>query len=402
MTKHSIGLALPLAEKVVNHLQSRLPETKVQIVGSLRRGKPLVSDIDILVGSLDRDRVAGIISEIPGLDIIEREADRIAGYLPSQVPFEVILVDPREFAFQLFTSTGSKAHRARILEGITAAPYQFAEESHIYQAQMMSYIPPELREDRGEVEAALHQQLPELIEAGDIKGDLHVHSNWSDGSESLITLLAAARSRGYDYLAITDHSQSLPITGGLNRERLGLQARVIQSLNQQPSGVRLLAGIECDILKDGSLDLDDATLRELDVVIASIHSHFRLDREAQTERLLRVMENPHVDIIGHLTGRMLGKRSGYELDLDRILLAALRHRKVLEINAHPHRLDIDEELARRAVSMGIKIAINSDAHHQQELDLLRYGIFNARRGWVEARDVINSWSLERVLTYFNS
>lgn len=400
--KFSIGQALPLAEGLVRHLKMRLPGVEVSIVGSLRRGKPLVSDIDILVGCLDYNRVEGMMNQVAGLDIMEREPDRLAGYLPHRMPFEVILVNPREFAYQLFTSTGSKAHRARVLEGMTAVPPSVSSEFQIYQDRGLSYIPPELREDRGEIEAARHQKLPELVELKDIKGDLHVHSNWSDGSENLIDLVAAALSRGYDYLAITDHSHSLPITGGLNRERLGLQAQVIQSLNQQPTGVRLLKGIECDVLKDGSLDFSDADLEELDIVVASIHSHFHLDRQAQTERLLRVIENPHVDIIGHLTGQMLGKRPGYEVDLDRILQAAARYRKVLEINSHPNRLDIDEVVARRAISMGIKIAINSDAHHKHELDLLHYGILTARRGWLQSCDVINTWSLEEVLAYINS
>ena len=401
--KYSIGLALPLAEKLAEHLHHRLPGTQVQIVGSLRRGKALVSDVDILAGCPDGSKVAQALADFSGIDLHARETDRIAGYLPHRIPFEIILVQPREFACHLLTSTGSKAHRNRIMKGLeTAPPTSFQNETQLYQYLDMAYIPPELREDRGEIEAAREKRLPELVELRDIKGDLHVHSNWSDGFENLIVLAEAARLRGYEYMAITDHSQSLPSTGGLNPERLSMQARVIDGLNRQQPGLRLLLGIEVDILKDGSLNLSDADLEQLDVVIASIHSHFRLDRKEQTRRLLRVIENPHVDIIGHLTGRMLNKRSGYELDLERILQAAAQHHKVLEINSHPSRLDIDEDVARRAVSLGIKIAVNSDAHHQGEMDLLRYGIFNARRGWVEAADVINTWSLKEVLDYFRS
>ncbi len=399
--KHSIGLALPMAEKLREHLRINMPETEVEIVGSLRRGKPLVSDVDILVGTLDNRRVGQITSKLANLDIREQEMDRIAGLLPSQIPFEIILVNPEEFAYHLFTSTGSKSHRARVLEEISARPDSFCDETQIYHHCHLSYIPPELREDRGEIEAARDNRLPQPVSLGDIKGDLHMHSNWSDGSENLIDLMAAARARGYEYLAITDHSSSLPITGGLDRERLRMQGHIIAELNRQP-GPRLLRGIECEILKDGSLDIVDDELKQLDVVIASIHSHFRLDRQAQTERLLRVIENPHVDIIGHLTGRMLNRRPGYELDLERILQAVQRHKKVLEINSHPYRLDIDEHITRQAVSLGIKLAVNSDAHNRSELELLRYGILSARRGWAQARDVINTWSLAEIMAYFHS
>jgi DNA polymerase (family 10) len=399
--KHSIGIALPLAEKVRQCLRSGMPEAEVEIVGSLRRGKRLVSDVDILVGCPDLKKVERALASIAGLDIVERDCDRIAGYLPQQIPVEIILVEPAEFFYHLFTSTGSKAHRSRIMEAMTVSPESIRNEDQIYRQQGMSFIPPELREDRGEIEAARQNRLPLLIKGDDIKGDLHIHSNWSDGSENLIDLLAAARARDYEYLAITDHSSSLPITGGLNRERLMTQAQIIANLNRQ-GGPRLLQGIECDILKDGRLDLSDADLERLDVVIASVHSFFRLDREAQTERLLRAIENPHVDIIGHLTGRLLRKRPGYELDLERVLKAVKTHRKVLEINSHPHRLDIDEGIARQAVGMGIKLAVNSDAHSQREMDLLRYGILTARRGWVEAGDVINTWKLTDIMAYFNS
>lgn len=401
--KYSIGLALPLAEKLVHHLNNRLPGIQVQIVGSLRRGKPLVSDVDILAGCEDSNLVAEALSDYSGINLREKQADRLAGYLAHGIPFEVILVNPQEFYYHLLTSTGSKAHRFRILDGLkTAPPASFESEAHLYQHLQMSYIHPELREDQGEIEAAQENRLPDLVELRDIKGDLHVHSNWSDGSSSLAELAEAARLRGYQYIAITDHSHSLPITGGLNPERLILQAQLIDKLNQQQPGLHILRGIEVDILKDGSLDLSDADLEQLDIVIASVHSHFRLNREEQTRRLLRAIENPHVDIIGHLTGRMLNKRSGYEFNLERILIAAAKNHTVLEINAHPSRLDIDEKVARRAISLGVKIAINSDAHHLAEMDLMRYGIFNARRGWVEAADVINTWNLQELLAYFQS
>lgn len=401
--KISIGLALPAAEKLVDYLRSRLPGAQVRIVGSLRRGRPLVSDVDILIASEERDAVGEALAAYPGIEIKRQEADRISGYLAYRIPFEVIMVKPAEFALRLLWTTGSKAHRARLFEEHDLDKFPvFKDEQEIYQFLKMTYVPAALREDRGEIEAARQQSIPPLVKLQDIKGDLHVHSDWSDGAPSLTELFKAASARGYEYLAVTDHSHSLPVTGGLDRERLRLQGEVIANLNHNEKGPRILKGIEVEILKDGSLDLGNAELEKLDVVIASIHSYFKLDAEAQTARLLKVIANPHVDIIGHLTGRLLNKRDAYDLDLERILKAAACHHKVLEINAHPDRLDINEEVARRAVSLGIKIAINSDAHHINEMDLLRYGILNARRGWVEAADVINTWSLEQLLAYIKS
>ncbi|MGI6436170.1 MAG: DNA polymerase/3'-5' exonuclease PolX [Syntrophomonadaceae bacterium] len=401
--KISIGLALPAAEKLVEYLRSCLPGAPVRIVGSLRRGKPLVSDADILIASGDSDAVAEALAAYPGIEIKQEDRKHIGGYLPHRIPFEVIMAEPADFALRLLWTTGSKAHRARIFAEHSPDEFPaFKDEKGIYESLQMAYIPAALREDRGEIEAARRQNIPPLVKLQDIKGDLHVHSDWSDGAPSLMELFQAASARGYEYLAVTDHSHSLPVTGGLNPERLRLQGKVIAELNHNKKGPHILSGIEVEILKDGSLDLSDADLEKLDVVIASIHSHFKLDVEEQTERLLKVIANPHVDIIGHLTGRLFNKRDAYDLDLERILKAAAYHHKVLEINAHPDRLDIDEEVARRAVSLGIKIAINSDAHHINEMDLLRYGILNARRGWVQAADVINTWSLEQLLAYIRS
>lgn len=396
----SIGRALPIAEKMKEHLMISLPGLAVEIVGSLRRGKPQVGDIDILIATRDQKAVEKALAAFPGIKLTEEEPGRIGGYIGNHIPFEVIIAEPDQYAYWLLYTTGSKAHISRILSGdnpdIRSGPQN---EKEIYEWLKMAYIPPALREDRGEIEAAQAQNIPELIELQDLKGDLHMHSDWSDGAPSVAEIFEAARHKGYEYVAITDHSHTLPITGGLNGEKLSRQGKLIEELNQNASGPRILKGIEVEILKDGSLDLSDSDLEKLDIVVASIHSYFRLDVAEQTERLLKVMANPNVDIIGHMTGRIYKRRDAYDLDLERILNAAACHNKVLEINAQPDRLDIDEEIARRALSLGIKLAVNSDAHSVREMDYLRYGILSARRGWVQAQDVINTWNLEKLLAH---
>ena len=228
-----------------------------------------------------------------------------------------------------------------------------------------------------------------------------MHSPWSDGGTEIEELREAARVMKYDYIAITDHSKALPISGGLNEERLSAQGLVIDALNRQCNDFTIFKGIEVDILREGQLDFADEVLASLDIVVASIHSYFNLDREEQTKRILRAIQNKHVNIIGHLTGRLLNRRPGYEVDVERVLKAAHRHQVALEINSHPDRLDIDAELARRAREYGVKIAINSDAHHKQDLELIKYGIINGRRGWLGPDDVINTWDKDRLLQFLN-
>ena len=241
-------------------------------------------------------------------------------------------------------------------------------------------------------------RLPELIDFSDIRGDLHVHSNWSDGVEQIRDMAAAARSLGYKYIAITDHSKSLNISGGLSAERLQAQGKVIDALNKEATdGFRILKGIEVDILKNGELDFPDSVLEELDIVIASVHSNFKLDADEQTERIIAVAKNEHVDMIGHLTGRLLSRRSGYEIDIYKIIETCARYNTALEINAHPDRLDINGDIARQAKEHGVKVAINSDAHRINQLKLMKYGVITARRGWLEADDVLNTLSSDDLL-----
>jgi DNA polymerase (family 10) len=316
-------------------------------------------------------------------------------------------VSSESYGAALLYFTGSKAHnialRNRALErGLKISEYGVfrdderiagATEADMYATLDLPAIVPELREDRGEIAAALHANLPELVQLEDMRGNLHTHSTASDGKASLEQLAQAAQERGYEYLAITDHSQRLTVANGLTPERLERQIGDIDRLNERLDGLTLLKGIEVDILEDGKLDLPDELLQQLDLVVCSIHSKFNLPGEQQTERVLRALEHPCCHILGHPTGRMINKRPPYNLDMERVLDAAAAHGCCIEINAQPDRLDVHDVHARMAKERGVRLAISTDAHSIAELDYLRFGVDQARRGWLEARDVLNTHSL---------
>lgn len=399
--KATLGLARPAAEELKEYLLKVKAVSGASIVGSLRRGKPLVSDIDILAAAQDFAAVYNHVKNYPAAISVNRtQPGLISGRLTCHIDFEVILVEPASFYPYLVWTTGNKAHRGIIFDNTNIDSLQgLASEAGVYKKLGYSFIPPELRENFGEIEASMEGKLPVLIENRDIRGDLHMHSSWSDGGTEIQELREAARKLNYDYMAITDHSKALPISGGLNEERLSAQGKIIDALNLQTKDFTILKGIEVDILKDGQLDFDDQVLASLDIVIASIHSNFGLPRAKQTERMIRAIQNKQVNIIGHLTGRLLNRRPGYEIDLEPILDAARQNQVALEINSHPDRLDIDAGTARLAREYGVKIAINSDAHHREELKLMEYGVTNARRGWLEPDDVINTWDKDRLINY---
>ncbi len=402
--KVTLGLALPVAEQFKDYLKESPYVETVSLVGSIRRGKPLVSDIDILVASHDFTSVKNLIKDYRAVrEILEEGPDFLAGYADWGLRFEIILVQPQDYYGALVWTTGSKEFRNRLFAG--KDPTQFKglnSEEEVFQDLHLSFIPPEMRENKGEIELAGQGVIPELVDFTHIKGDLHIHSDWSDGGAKIQETVSQACSLGYSYIAITDHSKSLTISGGLSEERLAQQGRVIDALNQELQDFQILKGIEVDILKDGSLDFSDEILEKLDVVIASVHSNFKLDRDRQTDRIIQAIKNPHVDIIGHLSGRLLNRRSGYEIDLEQVLEAASVHKTALEINSHPDRLDVDEDTARQARELGIKIAINSDAHHREDLSLLHYGILNARRGWLQPGDVLNTMEYNSLVAYLEN
>lgn len=399
--KVTLGLALPLAQEFRDFLLESPAVESACIVGSIRRGRSLVSDIDILVASNSYPEVQKKVNSYKGLiNISEEDPSCIKGKLTHHIDFEVIIVPPENYHSAMVWTTGSKAHRSKLFDEIKASRENSVDsENDFYEQLGLQYIPPELRENQGELELARKHELPELVTIEDLKGDLHIHSKWSDGAHDIKEMLTTARELNYSYMAITDHSRSLPISGGLSKEKLIAQSHIIDELNSELDDFRIFKGSEVDILKDGSLDYEDEVLSELDIVIASVHSNFKMDKEKQTERIMKAAKNEHVDIIAHLTGRLLNRRSGYELDLDKILETAARNKIILEINSHPDRLDIDAQTARQAKDRGIKIAINSDAHHKNDLRLLKYGIFNARRGWLAKSDVVNTWDIEQLMNY---
>lgn len=403
--KSTLGIALPMAEQFREYLQGLNEVDLAAITGSIRRWKPLVSDIDLLVAArCFEDTLRRLINYRDIKSITLQEQDHIKGLLNYNIEFEVILVQPEDFYSRLVWTTGSKAHRKVLTQTFGFDPelhVSVQSEADVYRNMNLPHIPPELRENNGEIEAALQGDLPILLQAEDIKGDLHVHSDWSDGAHKIVDIANRARKLGYSYLAITDHSKALPITGGLNAERLHAQGRVIDELNAGFKDFRILKGIEVDILRDGSLDFEDDILEQLDIVIASVHSHFKLNRDEQTARIIRAIENKNVKIIGHLTGRLLNRRSGYEVDVDKILQAAAQNQVALEINSHPDRLDVDEYTARKACSCGVKLAINSDAHDLNDLAHVRFGVSVARRGWAQKSDVLNTMDLNQILRHRN-
>jgi len=397
--KATLGVALPFAMELADYLRHDPLIAKVELVGSIRRGKPLVTDIDILVATNDEAVVKSRVRAYRRVkQITQDEPGNISGVLVLNLPFEVIMVPPADFYRALVWCTGSKAHRQHLLEmglAIDQPGNNYADEDAVYAQGQMQYIPPELRENLGEIEAAQQHRLPKLVKQEDIRGDLHLHSDWSDGADSLAKVINMAEHYDYQYVAITDHSQSLSISHGLSPERLHLQHIQIDKIAAQ-SDLRIFKGSEVDILKDGRLDFDDETLEQLDMVVASIHSNFKLEREVQTARLEAAIKHPEVDVIGHMTGRLLNRRPAYDLDINYLLKLAAQTETALEINSHPDRLDIGEENLIYCRELGVKIAINSDAHQVQDMELIGYGVKSARRAWLPPEQIINTWPLEKL------
>ncbi|HEY8496196.1 MAG TPA: DNA polymerase/3'-5' exonuclease PolX [Limnochordales bacterium] len=410
MERFPLGLALPVAQQLVRALAEFPSVQRVAIAGSLRRGRETVGDVDIVASSADPASVMDEFVRTPGVEQVLARGDTKASIVLKmglQVDLRVVRDD--QFAAALHHFTGSKEHNVALRElaqakglkiseyGIVRVdegePLAVATEADVFAAVGLPCIPPELREDGSEIAAAREGRLPALITLGDIKGDLHVHSEWSDGLHSIEAMALAARERGYEYIAITDHSPSLSVARGLDPSRLEEQLEEIARLNRRLDGIRILTGCEVDILRDGSLDLPDEILARLDVVVASVHSAMNLDEAEMTERIVAAMRNPHVDIIGHPTGRILGRREPYAVDMERIIAVAAETGTCLEINASPDRLDLKDVHARWARERGVMIVINTDAHSTDGLDQMAYGVTVARRAWLGKADVLNclSW-----------
>ncbi|MBI3008342.1 MAG: DNA polymerase/3'-5' exonuclease PolX, partial [Candidatus Omnitrophica bacterium] len=409
-----LGFALPIANDIISSLK-KLPQTKrIIIAGSVRRMKETVKDIDILVTSIDPETVMAEFIKLPQImDVLAHGSTKSSVLTKDGIQVDLRVVEPESFGAALVYFTGSQAHNIRLREmavkkgwkineyGVfnerTNSKIAGKEEEEIYKILGLPFIPPELREDTGEVEAAIKNRLPILIELKDIKGDLHVHSKWSDGSDSLEVLAEAAQRRGYEYIVITDHSKSLPVAGGLKEEELIKQVKEIEKLNKTLKGFRLLTGAEVDILSDGKLAFSDDILSMLDFAVAAVHSGFKQTKEVLTKRLIKAMQNKFVRCIVHPTGRLMGVREGYEIDFEEIYKVARDTNTAIEINAYPERMDLTDINCHRAKEVGVKLAISTDAHTKDQLDNILFGISVARRGWIEKDDVLNTLSLDNLL-----
>ncbi|HWQ16012.1 MAG TPA: DNA polymerase/3'-5' exonuclease PolX [Roseiflexaceae bacterium] len=409
--------ALYAAEQLIAALRDAAPSVmQASYAGSLRRARPTIGDLDIVAAATEPAAVVRAFTALPLVAHVESAGDEKATvYLHNGVQADLIVTRPELWGAALQHFTGSKAHNIRFRElalerGLSFSEHGFrrqdgtvltaATEEEVYATIGLPWIPPELREDAGEFEAARIGRLPHLVELAGILADLHMHSTWSDGKASVRDMAEAARTRGLRYIAITDHSAYLGVTNGLDAARLRTQAEEVRALNAafETAGdpFRILHGVEVDITPDGGLVLPDDVLAALDIVVASPHVQLRQDPARATERLLRAIRNPHVDIIGHPTGRLLGTREGAEVDLDAVARAAAETGTALEINGGPDRLDLDAQAARRALELGARLSVNSDSHHPDNMAWMRLGVLTARRGWAEAKDIVNTWELGRV------
>jgi DNA polymerase (family 10) len=409
-----LGKVLPIAQDIVDQLRKTAPLTRIDIAGSLRRWKDTIKDIDILAISDNPKEVMRAFVHLPQVkDIIMQGPTKSSVVIKEGLQVDLRVVEKESYGAALAYFTGSKEHNIRLREmavkrGLTINEYGIfrvkdnkklggEKEQDTYKILELQYVPPEMREDRGEIEAAIEGKLPKLVTIEDIKGDLHVHSKWSDGSHTFEQLVEAAKERGYSYFALTDHSQGLGVARGLTVERLVEQKKEIDTLNKKLKNFRILNGTEVDIRSDGTLDFPDDILQMLDIVVASIHSGFKQTKEQLTSRIIAAMKNPYVSIIAHPTGRLIGERDAYEVDMEEILKTAKETGTAMEINAYPLRLDLSDIYAKKAKEMGIPIVISTDAHVTTQFNFMSYGVSIARRSWLEKDDVANTLEVKQLL-----
>jgi DNA polymerase (family 10) len=413
-----IDAAGQLAEKLVEHLLAAPGVEKVTPAGSLRRGRETVGDLDILVTGKacaeadTREAVIEHLIRFPGLmEVIARGENKVSFRHRSGMQVDVRFLPTESFGAAMQYFTGSKAHNVALRQRALKMGYSLNEyslstldgekpvaretEEEIYAKLKLDFIPPELRENCGEIEAAAQHALPQLLELADIRGDVHMHTVETDGRNTIEEMAEAARDYGHHYIAITDHSKNLAFANGLTDERALQHIERIRAVDKKFSAdkkkpLRIFAGVEVDILADGTLDLSDEVLAQMDIVIASVHSHFNQDRDTMTERLLKAISNPNTSIIGHPTGRQLLRRDAYPFDMDAVLKAAAKHKVAMELNAYPDRLDLNDVHLRLAKQHGVKIVINTDSHHASHMEKLKYGVTQARRAWLTKEDVLNT------------
>ena len=409
-----LAVAHPVAMRIVEEMRSRAPVDQITPAGSLRRMKETIGDIDILVTSSEIPAVMEAFATLPqAAQVLAKGPTKTSILTDAGLQVDLRALPPESFGAALQYFTGSKAHNIKLRErgqrrGLKMSEYGIFEtkgntriggatEEEMYAPFGIQPMPPEMREDTGEIEAALKGTLPVVVSVEDIKGDLHVHSKYSDGRRSIEEMVRAGKARGYKYVGIGDHSKGRGIANGLDEKRLAQQIKEVRALDDRVKGIRILIGSEVDIRRDGTLDFEEETLAQLDFCVASVHSAFHLNSDLQTERIIKAMQNPYMDILGHPTGRIIGQRDPYDLDMERVIQAAAELGVALEINSFPDRLDLKDVHARRAIEVGATIAINTDSHDLEHLALIQYGVATARRAWVEAKHVLNARPLREML-----
>jgi DNA polymerase (family 10) len=411
-----LGDVLPEAQEIVKALK-RFPHIEVEPAGSIRRGKETIGDIDILAISKNPQKVVDSFIKLPQVEKIIGHGDtKGAVILKSGIDCDLRVLKPQSFGAALLYFTGSKAHNIKLRQLALKHHLKLSEygllvghkvvasktEQEIYKKLKLVYMEPELREDRGEIEAAQKNQLPKLVKTSDIIGLFHVHSKWSwgDGHDEIFDIARACQKMRMKYVTISDHVGTLAIAGGMKERDLLRQKKEIDRLNSKFQNFKILWSAEVNILKDGKLDIKDEVLEKMDVVIAAVHSNFRMPREEMTERILRAMKNKNMDILAHPTGRLLMKREPYEVDIEKIIQTAKKYNVALEINAFPDRLDLDDINIKIACDAGVKLAIGPDAHHVGQLRYYEFGVITARRGWAQKNDILNTWPAEKVVEWF--
>ena len=414
-----LGEILPTVKEVYQKLKSLKEVEKIDPAGSVRRMKETIGDVDFLVISKNPGKVMDFFVRFPGIiKIWGKGSTKSSVRMREGFDMDIRVVPARSYGSALQYFTGSKEHNIATRKiamdrnlklseyGLFRGPKMIAgkTEEEVYKALGMQWIPPEMRENQGEIEAALSGKLPQIIGYKDIKGDLHCHSQWDGGTNTIMEMVKAAQNMGYEYIGISDHTKFLRIEHGLDEKKLSQQRKEIDKLNTKykilNTKFKILQGCEANILNDGIIDIKDEALKKLDYVIAGVHSNFKMPKEKMTERIINVMKNPDIDIISHPTGRILKRRDEYQIDFDKILRVAEETGTILEINSFPERLDLNAENIRRAKEAGVKMVINTDSHHKDQLRFIEFGIAQARRGWAEKEDIINTQPLEKLLKLF--
>ena len=409
-----LGAVLPVIDEIILYMSESDAALEVEVAGSARRRRETVGDIDLLVASKEPEEVVErFVSMPPVIRVLSEGVTKSTVVLEKNLQVDLRVLPPEDYGAALQYFTGSKDHNVKLRTISVKMGYKLNEyglfdretnervagetEEGIYETLGMAWMEPELRENRGEIEAARGGRLPKLVSLDEIRGDLHVHTKWSDGAATLAEMARAAKDLGREYIAICDHSKSLAIARGLDEGRLREQMAEIDGLNEELEGFTVLKGFECDIKADGSLDLPDSVLKDLDFLVASVHSGFRSDEREMTERVIRAIHNDHVSAIGHPTGRLIQRRNPYAVNLEEVFEAAASQGVMMEINAFPDRLDLGDVNSRAAMERGVMMAISTDAHSPGQLDFLHMGVSVARRGWLEAKDVANTLSLKELL-----